>query len=200
MSCARSKSMDTSGDQHPHLNLQMGDICDKLTCRLHHCIFYVEMEGEDIPEAIIQIVSEHKCKGRKGLIITASRPYQTLLEILENIDKETIHIIDCSQESPQGNPEKGVHTLAGPRSLTEIPITASSIIKAIGPNPYVIIDSIPTFLMYNEPEIFLRFIHTFLIKMRQMGCEGILFSSPHSCPDEIRAGISQLCDKVISFS
>ena len=52
-------------------------------------------------------------------------------------------------------------------------------------------------LIYNQPDIFARFVHSILTEMRINGANGLLISLEGETNKEVSAEIAQLCDKVI---
>ncbi len=81
--------------------------------------------------------------------------------------------------------------------LTKISLSISECIKAIKGKKFIFIDSITTMLIHNKPDVYARFIHNILTKMRMSGINGLLISLENETNKEVRAEIAQLCDRVI---
>lgn len=66
-------------------------------------------------------------------------------------------------------------------------------------NKFIFIDSISTMLIYNKSDVFTRFTHSILTRMRMNGSRGILLCLENETDKAVHAEIVQLCDKVISI-
>src|SRR3989344_1867517 len=140
-------------------------------------------------------------KGYVGIIISASRPYVNLMAQYRNVkmDESKIFVLDVITKSQGGTPAESANVLYldNVAALTEISISMKKAIELIIGNKFVFIDSINTMLIHTPPEVFLRFIHSILTKLRLEGINGFLISIVGETKDDVRAEIAQLCDKVI---
>ncbi len=92
---------------------------------------------------------------------------------------------------------KEVLHLENASSLTEISLAINNVIGKIKNKKFVFVDSITTMLIHNKPELFARFVHSILTKMRVNKINGFLVSLENETNKEVRAEIAQLCDKVV---
>lgn len=142
-------------------------------------------------------------KGYVGIIVSASRPCSNLLELYSKnkINTKTIFILDCVCKS-QGikEPEKGgVLHLENAAALTNISLALNKVMVQTKGKRLIFVDSVTTMLIHNKPEIFARFVHSILTKMRVNKINGFLVSLEKETNQEVRAEIAQLCDKVIKI-
>lgn len=137
-----------------------------------------------------------------GIVVSASRPYNNLIKMYESkgIDLDKLFVLDCvSKELNKGITAEGnVLFLQNVSSLTEISIAINKSITAIPAKKFIFIDSITTMLIHNDPSVYVRFIHSILTKLRIHGVNGLMISLKGETNKEVRAEISQLCDKVVS--
>jgi KaiC/GvpD/RAD55 family RecA-like ATPase len=141
-------------------------------------------------------------KGFTGVVISANRPYKSLMSLYEKngIDAGKVRVIDCISGKDPGNPDGDrVVFLEGVSALTSISYALNQIIDRTQGKRFVFIDSITTMLIYNAPEIFARFTHNMLTRMRIAEVNGLLITLDTETNKEIRAEIGQLCDKIIKF-
>ena len=80
--------------------------------------------------------------------------------------------------------------------MTNISVSLHDSIKKIKGNKFVLIDSINTMLIHNKPDIFARFMHGILTRIRLYNINGILIAIESETNREVRAEIAQLCDKI----
>ena len=147
--------------------------------------------------AIMKILSE---KNHKGFILSASRPYSNLLGLYKksNIKTENLFFLDCVSKNGTTKQDKANNVLyiENLSDLTHILISIDETIKRIKVK-YILIDSINTMLIHNKQDIFARFLHSLMTKLRLKSINGLLISFEDEKNKEIRAEIAQLCDKVI---
>ena len=68
-------------------------------------------------------------------------------------------------------------------------------LKKIKDNKFVLLDSISTLLIYNEPETISKFVHFLTVKMRVLNLSVILIGLNEN--QGFLAELSQYCDKTI---
>ena len=149
--------------------------------------------------AVIKLLAK---KNNKGIIISANRPYITLMKLYEqhNIDTKNMFILDLiSKNQNELLKAKNVIFLNNISALTDIALSFNDCLKTIPEKKFVVIDSITTMLMHNQPYVFARFIHSMLTIMRLNQIGGILISIDMKTNKDVRAEIAQLCDKVIKL-
>jgi len=135
-----------------------------------------------------------------GFILSASRPYSNLISFYKknNINTEKLFFLDCVSKSETKNKENisNVLYIENLSDLTHILISIDEIVKKIK-SKYIVIDSINTMLIHNKAEVFARFLHSLMTKLRLNLVNGLFISFEDEKNKEIRAEIAQLCDKVI---
>ncbi len=161
----------------------------------------LETSAENALEAGLVSIKILTGKGYNGIVLSASRPYANLLTLYRNngIDTERILFMDCITKSQSSTPPQAgnVMYLDGLSALTNISISIDKAIKQTVGNKFIFIDSLTTLLIYNEPGVFARFIHSILTKTRINGVNSLLIYLESETNREVRAEITQLCDRVI---
>ena len=142
-------------------------------------------------------------KDYSGVIVSASRPYKSSVDLYEhrgiNIDK--ILFIDCISKSHGAESDEtgNVLYLEAASDLTNISLAITESIQQIQGDKFVFIDSINSMLIHNKPEVFVRFIHGVLTKLRISEVSCLFVSLENETDREIRAEIAQLCDKILKI-
>lgn len=168
-------------------------------------IVLFETSADSSLETSIALLKLLVNKHSKGIILSANRPYFTLMNLYEknDIDTKNMFILDLISKNNNGNNghsnAKNVVFLDNISALTDIALSLNDCFKTIEGKKFVFIDSITTMLMHNKPYVFARFIHSILTKMRLNGVGGILVSLDMKTNKDVRAEIAQLCDKVIKI-
>ncbi len=150
--------------------------------------------------ALYHLVTE---KNYIGIVLSASRPYKNLVQLYQHkgIDTSRILFLDCISKSQSLDIDQtgNVLYLDSVSDLTNISLALKGSMEKIQGNKFVYIDSITTMLIHNTPEMFARFIHGILTKMRIQGISGLLISLEDETDKEIRAEVAQLCDRIVKL-
>ncbi len=175
----------------------------------------IERELEALPEsgiAMIETSAENALelglvaarfltsRGFTGIILSASRPYSNLMELYakNGIPAKKVFVLDCvTKKSPQTRELENVLCVETASDLTTISLAMQKAFDQTAGKRFLFVDSITTFLIYNEPRSFARFVHFALTKARLNSISGILVSLTEGTDPEVRAEIAQLCDKII---
>jgi len=164
-------------------------------------IMLLETTAEDSMEVTLTALKILTGSDYEGIIISASRPYNNLAQIYKQngIDVGKLHFIDCIS-SAYSKPDKGndrVVYVDNVASLTDLSVAINNMIQEVTGKKFIFIDSITTMLIHNKPEVFVKFVHSVLTKMRVHSISGLLISLEVEMDKSIKAEITQLCDKVV---
>jgi len=132
------------------------------------------------------------------IIISMSKPSTSLFKIWKKngIDSNKMFILDAVSQTASSSAGNVINT-DGPTALTKLSLALDAALKLIKAKKIVLIDSIPSMLIYNSPNVVVHFIHNLLTKIRlqEIGC--VILSSTKGVPEDVRAEITQLSDLVI---
>ena len=138
-----------------------------------------------------------------GIVVSASRPYTNLVRLYEQkrIDAKKIFILDCISKSQSLELEEASNVLylESVSDLTNISLAITESMQQIQGDKFVFIDSINSMLIHNKPEVFVRFIHGILTKLRISEVSCLFVSLENETDREIRAEIAQLCDRIVKI-
>jgi hypothetical protein len=166
-------------------------------------IVLLETNAEKALEVSLAAVKALTDQDYHAIIISANRPYLNLsrLYTASGIDASKIFVIDCisKTQTPLLETSANVTYLDGVSYLTDISIAITEAIAKVQGTKFIFIDSVTTMLIHNPPDVFTRFIHYTLTKLRVNEVSGLLISLEDGTDREIRAEIAQLCDKVIKI-
>lgn len=154
----------------------------------------------DVNMALIKLLTE---KNDKGIIVSANRPYQNLINFYKrnSIDVSKMYVLDCvSKNGNNGGPKiENATFIENASALTDISLCIDEHINGTPEKKFLFFDTLTTMLIHNKPQVFARFLHNILTKMRIKGVGGVLISLTDDSNKETRAEIAQLCDKVIKI-
>ncbi|HIH17072.1 MAG TPA: hypothetical protein HA252_06725 [Candidatus Diapherotrites archaeon] len=154
-------------------------------------------------------------KGENGVYVTFTEPlFKSVknLEVMDFYDRkliedETIKILDIRDlYAEQGfDAQRILDTVERQVKETNAKRLCIDSVTAIAYNlddkaktrKFIFVDSLSTMLIYNRPDVFARFIHSVLVKIRLNSISGLLLFIETQADREVRAEIAQLCDKVL---
>lgn len=164
-------------------------------------IVLIETAIEKAPDVALNVLKVMTKKGFGGIVVSASRPYSNLVPLYEKsgIDTKKLLIIDCVTKASSVEAQKAENAvyLDSVSDLTSMSLAIWKAIEEGKGQRFLFLDSISTMLIYNKPDIFAKFIHLMLTKLRVSGVGGALISFESAGNREVRAEIVQLCDRVV---
>jgi KaiC/GvpD/RAD55 family RecA-like ATPase len=165
-------------------------------------IVLLETSAENSTEVAMTSLKLLTKRKYKGIIISANRPYKNLMQVYEQngIKTKNIYVIDCISKS-YGSvvKDKRVEYVDNVASLTDLSMAVNHMIQEVEGEKFLFIDSITTVLIHNKKDVFVRFIHAILTKMRVHKISGILIALETETDQNIKEEIVQLCDKVVKI-
>jgi hypothetical protein len=138
--------------------------------------------------------------------ISVNKPYFALSEEMaeEKIPTQNIFFLDCASGLMGKEPQQigQNYILSGPTNLTELSITLSSLLssdklKGKEPETVLFLDSVSTFLIYNDANVVARFLHTIAGRVRAHNIRGVFFSLHDDIQKGAIASTVQFHDKVL---
>jgi hypothetical protein len=143
-----------------------------------------------------------------GIYISVNRPSFALIEEMKNrnIPTENMYFVDCASGLMGKQPQEldKTYILSGPSDLTELSITIAKLlqsdrIKNNEPNTILFLDSVSTFLIYNEANTVARFLHAVAGKVRAANIRGVFFSLQDDAMKGPIESTTQFHDKVLTL-
>ncbi|MFA5398275.1 MAG: hypothetical protein WC346_19845 [Methanogenium sp.] len=144
-------------------------------------------------------------EGKTGVIISLSEPQIILKKALEknSVDTSTLFFIDGVTVSAMGKAgtEENCFYVNKSSDLTGIGIAITKAMALIEnkENMVIILDSVSTLLIYNDPNLIIRFLHMLVNKVRLNDAIGVLFSAKNAIDPIVTAQITAFSDSVMYF-
>ncbi len=166
-------------------------------------IAMLESKASDSFKVSLEAIKILSKKNLTPIILSATRPCTNLLQVYKKngINTGNLFILCCVCKSQSGSVKDNdaVLHLDSVSALTNISIALNKIADQMKGKGFFFIDSISTMLIHNKPKELSRFIHSILVKMRLKNMSGILISVEEETDKNVRAELTQLCDKVIKI-
>jgi hypothetical protein len=141
-----------------------------------------------------------------GVYVSVNKPYFALTAEMaaQNIPTQNMFFLDCASGLMGKQPQEVEKTfiLSGPTNLTELSITLSSLLssdklKGKESQTVLFLDSVSTFLIYNDANVVARFLHTIAGRVRTHNIRGVFFSLHDDIQKGAIASTVQFHDKVL---
>ena len=140
------------------------------------------------------------------IYISVNKPYFALEEVMrsQKIPTQNMYFLDCASGLMGKPPQEFEKTyiLSGPSNLTELSITlskllSSDMLKGKEGETILFLDSVSTFLIYNDANTVARFLHTITGRVRTHSIRGVFFSLHNDVEKGAIASTVQFHDKVL---
>jgi len=144
-------------------------------------------------------------EGKTGIVISLSEPQIILKkELVKNsVDTSGLIFIDGVTVSAMGKPgtEENCFYVNKSSDLTGLGIAITKAMALIEnkENMVIILDSVSTLLIYNDPNLIIRFLHMLVNKVRLNDAIGVLFSAKNAIDPIVTAQITAFSDSVRYF-
>jgi len=160
--------------------------------------------SEDLREYVLESITTLCKSGFFGIVISINEPWSILKKDLDKRGTEisNLFFIDCVTISAIGQKkdESNCIYINNPAQLTSIGIALT---KAMGTmkdqdNLFILIDSINTMFVYNDPNQILRFLHMFANKVRLNSAKSIMFSVKNAIDPIVSAQLRTISDLIVN--
>jgi len=145
-------------------------------------ISLVVVDPESYREACSSLLSGLLKASRSAncIYISTTMPYAEASRMLQKngLDAKRLFFIDTMSKSASLGKERAENVIfvEDPKNLTMVGVALSeALYKMEGKERVLILDSISSLLMYNSPDIVLRFLHSVIGRMRAGEVSGIVF-------------------------
>lgn len=144
-----------------------------------------------------------------GLYVSVNKPYFALTEEMKSrkIPTQNMFFLDCASGLMGKQPQQidKTYILSGPTNLTELSITLSSLlssdkVKGREQATTLFLDSVSTFLIYNDANVVARFLHTMAGRVRAHNIRGVFFSLRDDIEKGAIASTVQFHDRVLKVA
>jgi len=155
---------------------------------------------------ILSVLRNQMTPDSVGVYISVNKPYFALEEVMQSqkIPTQNMYFLDCASGLMGKLPQEFEKTyiLSGPSNLTELSITlskllSSEMLKGKEAQTILFLDSVSTFLIYNDANIVARFLHTITGRVRTHNIRGVFFSLHDDIEKGAIASTVQFHDKVL---
>jgi len=146
----------------------------------------------------------------RGVYITINKPFDILQKafLKSEINMENLYFVDAITKHINEKTEnkENCSFINSPSNLTTLAITimqAAKMMQAKNSSKetpvFIVVDSMNTFLVYNDETTVKRFFHFLISKAREFGCKCLLFSADMNEVASLNRLVGDFSDKVIEY-
>jgi hypothetical protein len=149
-------------------------------------------------EAVLELLRYFSERFRSGLYITLNRPTATLQGSFEKagIDGGELLFLDSITNMPQHDTESCCF-LGRMRELSDLSSGVSKMVTENKGIKFVLLDSVSTLLIYNDPKSVARFCHSVAERLRKWGLAGAFICVEMGEGMDTIAQLAQFCDAYV---
>lgn len=129
--------------------------------------------------------------------VCLSKPYQAILDSFKKhgISQSKFFFVDCTGKGSEGKEQ--VVYVSSPKALTEMSITIGKVIQ-LGKIEALILDSLSTLLVYEQPSTVVRFVHSLISMLRENKVNGYMICLKGGMNLGVVKDISMFADRVMA--
>jgi KaiC/GvpD/RAD55 family RecA-like ATPase len=180
---------------------------EKLSRIAPKSVVLLEVPAKENPMKVIASFMRHR-QGDSGIFVSSIRPTKDLAEKLRyygfdlarSLETGKTYVLDLVSKSIGSNEVKGSINVASPCELSATQMAfekAAELLNGEALNPWLLLDSLSTLLVYNDPGALLHFIHFLIGRLRVLGFDGAIFTVEGSVEGNVLSTVRQFCDDVI---
>jgi len=177
------------------LNNELSGLGDKF-------IILLNTDSKYYFDSVLEALKFMTNRGMGGIYLTFARPHNYLTKTFKkyDIDAQNLFFIDtvsCMAGKSPGE-QGGCVFIESPSSLEEVGTWTEILMGRIGMgSKFLIVDSVPTLLIYNEVGMLKNFSQLLINRLRLHGESGVFASIDMEIPVSFYETLSALCDKTI---
>ncbi|MFH1404003.1 MAG: hypothetical protein ABIH11_07030 [Candidatus Altiarchaeota archaeon] len=170
-----------------------------------HAIIIASAKSKDHGHVVSALLENLiKEKGMGGVYISVSRPYDDIIELIEESgsDSSNVFFVDCISQMAGKLPEgaENVVFVENPGSLEEVSMFLDRMLgKVQTEKKFLFLDSLSSLLIYNNDKSVKEFTHFMINKMRLEKISGIILSTEKKEAEEMVKTLVPMCDTEIRF-
>jgi KaiC/GvpD/RAD55 family RecA-like ATPase len=152
-------------------------------------------------EATIDILSYFAKKLPRGIYVTLNKPFSVLMKNFENagVPVGSLFFVDGITNVPSLEEGKDHACLGSGIDLSNLCIGISKAVNMFEGEKFLLLDSLSTLLIYNDPKSVSKFAHLLTEKMRRWNTSGSLLTVEMNAEKDVVSQLAPFCDKVVKI-
>ncbi len=174
---------------------------DKLRLTGYRNAVFIESTAGSVNEAVLSALEVLCTRKSSVILVSATRPAESVYEqcLERGIDTGDVTVIDCITAEIGEERADSAETwyIGGVSNLNDVFHAVHAATQVALEDTFIVIDSVPTLLMYNTDRDVARFVLKTLNVTRKNALGLIAFSVEKHVDEDVRAEMIQLFDNVL---
>lgn len=140
-------------------------------------------------------------KDMSAIYITSTIPSQSIKNVLTilEIDMNRVYFVDCISHIMMGAAVRSEHVyfVESPTMLENIMLKVEFLMRSIGGKKLVLLDSINSLSIHNNPKILSEFLHIMVNNLRAKEAYTLILSITEQSSDEITNMLGLVCEETL---
>lgn len=152
-------------------------------------------------DAVVELLRYFTSKVSRGIYVSLNKPFAVLTKTFEKagIAASSLFFVDGITNVPALE-EGSSHTCLGSGvDLSNLCIGISKAVNRFSEEKFLILDSLSTLLIYNDPKTVAKFAHLLTEKMRRWNTSGSLLTVQMNAEGDVVSQLAPFCDKVVKI-
>ncbi len=152
-------------------------------------------------EATVDILNYFSKKSSRGIYVTLNKPFSVLMKTFGNagVPAESLYFVDGITNVPSPEEGKDHACLGSGVGLSNLCIGISRAVNLFEGEKFLLLDSLSTLLIYNDPKSVSKFAHLLTEKMRRWNTSGSLLTVEMNAEKDVVSQLAPFCDKVVKL-
>jgi len=188
------------------------DIIDELDDSFGNWVALVIKKADFYPDLNRAFVKKlANTRNMRGVYITINKPFDIVERNFRKsaVNMGNVYFVDVMTKymNKRISEKDNCSFVNSPSDLTTLAITFMQATKMLQEKNntkdmpvFIVVDSINTFLIYNDENTVKRFFHFLISKSRELGCKCVLFSSSVGEVSSLNRLVSSFSDKVVNYA
>lgn len=152
-------------------------------------------------EAIIDLLRYFVSKTARGIYISLNKPYAVLTKTFDKagLSSSSLFFVDGITNVPAQEEDSSHVALGSGVDLSNLCIGISRAVNQSSEEKFLLLDSLSTLLIYNDPKTVAKFAHLLTEKMRRWNTPGSLVTVETNSERDVVSQLAPFCDKVVKI-
>ena len=152
-------------------------------------------------DSVVELLRYFTAKVPRGIYVSLNKPFGVLTKAFDKagIQTSNLFFIDGITNVPTVEEDSAHSCLGSGAGLSNLCIAISKAVSKQPGEKFIVIDSLSTLLIYNDPKVVAKFAHLLTEKMRRWNTSGSLLTVEMNVERDVVSQLAPFCDKVVKI-
>ncbi|MGP8069973.1 MAG: hypothetical protein ACLP5V_08790 [Candidatus Bathyarchaeia archaeon] len=152
-------------------------------------------------DAVVGLMRYFTDKVPRGIYVSLNKPFAVLTKAFDKagIQTSNLFFVDGITNVPAIEENRDHSCLGSGVDLSNLCIGISKAVNRNADEKFIVLDSLSTLLIYNDPRAVAKFAHLLTEKMRRWNTSGSLMTVEMNAERDVVSQLAPFCDKVVKI-